>query len=82
MTSSDTPRVPIAHTTPVGATAANDGETFEVRFVFREFVRVQLGTQWLRISNHFEWHTYFKFKRQAMKWVDNGSSHGDGHAGF
>lgn len=39
------------------------GDTFEFRVQFREFVRLEIGTQWQRISDFLPWRVHFKIKK-------------------
>jgi hypothetical protein len=63
----DQPQLGMAHTT--GA----NGDTFEIRAHFIEFLRVNLDTKWYRASDDFPWRVHFKYKRVSGKWIDNGS---------
>lgn len=52
-----------SHTAP----AAND-DTARLHVHFREFVRVQIGSKWYRVSDWGEWRWHFNTKRVAGKW--------------
>ena len=54
--------------------AGADGDTFELRFVFQEFTRVELQGNWYRISDSYWWRTNLKFLKINGLWTNNGSS--------
>jgi len=62
------------------------GDTCEFRFHFREFVRLQLGNRWYRISDWFLWKAHFRFVKQNQNsvpvWLDDGSFIGTDNEGF
>lgn len=72
----DDPQMPMLNTT--GA----DGNTFEVRFHFREFLRVNLGTRWYRASDFSLWRVHFRFLRAGGVWTNNGSIFAQNNTGF
>jgi len=51
----------------------SDGDTFEMRFHFTEFARLELGTTWYRISDPVYWRAHYKFKNYVGLWADDGS---------
>lgn len=76
LTSIDNPTIPMRNAT--GA----DGDTFELRIHFREFLRVNLGTTWYRASDSSLWRFHVRFRRAGGVWTDNGSSLAQDNAGF
>ena len=76
MTSSDSPTDNFAH---AGGT---DGDTFEDRTQFREFVRLELAGTWWVVSKMFPWRTHQRVRRVAGRWVDNGTSAAADNAGW
>lgn len=65
--STDAPTLLMRNTTGV------DGEKFEIRFHFGEFVRLLIGNKWYRCSDWLDWRIHFKIKRQNGSWVDDAS---------
>jgi len=63
------------------ATGAN-GQTFERRYHFREFMRVNLGPRWYRASDYSLWRFHGRFRRAAGAWGDNVSTFARDNAGF
>ena len=59
-----------------------DGDTFEVRLHFREFMRVNLGNTWFRASDFSPWRFHTRFIRVAREWTDNVSDIAPNNAGF
>jgi hypothetical protein len=60
-----------------------DNDTFEVRFHFGEFARLELGTTWYYINDDFnDWRTHFKIKRVSGAWTNNGSSSAADNTGW
>jgi len=76
VTALDNPRMSMAN-----ATGAN-GDTFETRFQFREFLRVNLGTKWYRASDFSLWRFHARFLRAGGAWTNNGSAFARDNAGF
>jgi len=76
VTGNDAPTMGLLHAT--GA----DGNTFEIRAHFREFLRVNLGTKWYRASDFSLWRVHFRFRRVAGAWTDNVSSFAPDNTGF
>jgi hypothetical protein len=72
----DTPGIGIAHN------AGADNDTFEFRFHFREFTRLELQGTWYRISDYFPWRIHIRFKKVAGKWVNDGSNQAKDNNGF
>ena len=62
--------------------AGTDGDTWERRLHFREFVRVELDGTWHRISDFFPWRIHVKFRKAGGKWLDNGTNKALDNAGF
>lgn len=54
----------------------NPGDVIEEDLNFREFVRLNVGSTWYRISPYYAWRADFKFKKavNGSVWQDNGSS--------
>jgi len=76
VTATDDPQVPLAN-----STGAN-GDTFEVRMHFREFLRVNLGTTWYRASDFSLWRFHSRFRRAGGAWTNNASAFAQDNAGF
>lgn len=72
----DTPSLTLRHSW------GKDGNTVERRLHFLEFTRLDLGGKWVRISDDFEWRYHIKFKKEAGKWVNDGSDTEDNNFGF
>jgi hypothetical protein len=76
MTSSDSPTDNLAH---AGGT---DGDTFEDRVQFREFVRLELDKTWWVVSRMFPWRSHLRVVKVAGRWVDNGTDAAADNAGW
>jgi hypothetical protein len=76
MTSSDSPTDNFAHA------GGADGDTFEDRTQFREFVRLELDKTWWVISKMFPWRAHERVRKVAGRWVDNGTSAASDNAGW
>jgi len=76
VTGHDDPQMPFNNAT--GA----DGDTFEVRMQFKEFLRVNLDTTWYRASDFSLWRFHAAFRRAGGAWTNNGSSFARDNAGF
>jgi outer membrane protein OmpA-like peptidoglycan-associated protein len=76
VTSIDNPTIPMRNAT--GA----DGDTFELRIHFREFLRVNLGTTWYRASDFSLWRFHPRFRRAGGVWTNNASTFAQDNAGF
>jgi outer membrane protein OmpA-like peptidoglycan-associated protein len=76
VTAKDNPRMSLANTT--GA----NGDTFEMRFQFREFLRVNLGPNWYRASDVSLWRFHPRFRRAGGVWTNNGSTFARDNNGF
>ncbi len=76
MTCTDTPSIGMLPST------GDLGETFEVRFIFNEFVRVLLANQWVRMSDQLKWHTFFRFVKGPTQWTSTGLTQGGGHGNW
>jgi hypothetical protein len=55
LTGTDSPIFALAHRGGV------NGNTYELRFQFREFTRLEIEGTWYRISNFYPWRIHFKF---------------------
>jgi outer membrane protein OmpA-like peptidoglycan-associated protein len=75
-TARDNPRMSIRNST------GSDGDTFETRFHFHEFLRVNLDTKWYRASDFSLWRFHARFRRAAGAWTNSGSSFARDNAGF
>ncbi len=60
-------------TTTMRHSIGSDSDTFERRYHFTEFARLELGTTWYRISDSVSWRAHYKFKRVSGSWTDDGS---------
>jgi outer membrane protein OmpA-like peptidoglycan-associated protein len=76
VTGHDDPQMPMPNST--GA----DGDTFEMRFQFREFLRVNLDTTWYRASDFSLWRFHPRFRKNAGAWTNNSSTFAQDNAGF
>ena len=76
VTATDDPQVPLAN-----STGAN-GDTFEMRMHFREFLRVNLGTTWYRASDFSLWRLHARFSRVGGAWTNNASTFAQNNTGF
>ena len=63
------------------STGAN-GNTFELRLHFREFLRVNLDTKWYRASDFSLWRFHIRFRRAAGVWTNNSSIFEQNNDGF
>ena len=76
MTSVDTPVDNLSHA------GGADGDTFEERAHFLEFVRLELARTWWVVSNMFPWRVHMRVRKAAGRWVDNGTTAAADNAGF
>jgi len=76
MTSRDTPTDNFAHA------GGADGDTFEDRTQFQEFVRLELAKTWWVVSHMFPWRIHERVRKVGGKWVDNGTSAAPDNAGW
>jgi outer membrane protein OmpA-like peptidoglycan-associated protein len=76
VTSTDDPSILMPLTT--GA----NGDTFEMRIQFREFLRVNLGPAWYRASDFSLWRFHPRFRRTAAGWTNDNSTFAQDNAGF
>jgi outer membrane protein OmpA-like peptidoglycan-associated protein len=60
----------------------SDGDTFEFRLQYREFLRVNLNTKWFRASDFSLWRFHARFQRAAGAWTDNNSALAPDNNGF
>jgi outer membrane protein OmpA-like peptidoglycan-associated protein len=75
-TATDDPLMLLANST------GSNGDTFETRFQFHEFLRVNLDSQWYRASDFSLWRLHAKFRRAAGAWTNNGSTFARDNTGF
>jgi outer membrane protein OmpA-like peptidoglycan-associated protein len=59
-----------------------DGDTFELRYQFHEFLRVNLDTRWYRASDFSLWRFHARFRRVGGAWTDDNSTFAQNNAGF
>jgi hypothetical protein len=76
MTSTDRPGVQLSHA------GGADGDTFEIRVHFLEFVRLELARSWWVISHMFPWRVHMRVRKDAGRWVDNATEAEPDNAGF
>jgi len=76
VTALDNPRISLPH-----ALGAN-GNTFELRYHFREFLRVNLGNAWFRASDVSLWRFHARFRKAGGVWTDNVSVFARDNVGF
>lgn len=61
-------------------------DTFEERYQFREFARVELNGVWYRVSDYVRWRVHYKFERRYVGggsiWCNNGSDQAQNNDGF
>jgi hypothetical protein len=67
LTGYDSPNSGVTHR------AGSDGDTYEERLHFREFVRLEIQGVWHRISDYYLWKTHFKFIKVNGSWENNGT---------
>ena len=75
-TATDDPLMLLAHST------GSNGDTFETRFQFHEFLRVNLDSQWYRASDFSLWRFHARFRRVSGAWTNNGSTFARDNNGF
>jgi hypothetical protein len=78
--SSDHPSVPMfAHTGSIL-------DTYEERYHFREFVRIELNGNWYRMSEYNPWRVHYKYEKRYVDgsfiWQNNGSNQANDNEGF
>ncbi len=76
VTSRDNPKMVLRNST------GSDGDTFEARFQFREFLRLNLQEKWYRASDFSPWRFHATFRRASRAWTNNGSRLARDNAGF
>ncbi len=76
MTSTDDPGFTFIHA------AGADGDTFEVRMHFLEFVRLELDHAWWVPSHMSPWRVHLRIRRDAGRWVDDGTDAAADNSGF
>lgn len=72
----DIPRFGLAHRGGI------NGNTYELRFQFREFTRLEIEGTWYRISDFYLWRFHFKFLKDNGAWVNDSSSKALDNSGF
>lgn len=60
----------------------SDGDTFERRMQFIEFLRLNLGGSWFRVSDDHPWRIHFRFKRLGGTWSDDATELTRNNDGF
>jgi hypothetical protein len=76
MTSHDGPGLLISHS------GGADGDTFERRLHFREFVRLEINRRWWVISHHFPWRVHMRVQKVGGRWENNGTDAAADNSGF
>lgn len=76
LTSGDTPGMLLSH----GAGA--NGDTFEIRLHFLEFVRLELSKAWWVPSQMFPWRVHMRVRKVAGQWANDGTDAAADNAGF
>jgi hypothetical protein len=76
VTGVDSPALPIADR------GGKDGDVFEWRLHFREFVRVELDGKWHRVSDFFPWRIHLKYVKSGGQWRDGGTNKATNNDGF
>ena len=66
--SADGPTFPV-----VRDAGGHQGDTIEWRFQFGEFLRLQIGNKWFRVSNFVDWRYHAKMMHNGQTWQENGS---------
>lgn len=59
-----------------------NGNTYELRFQFREFTRLEIEGTWYRISDFYPWRVHYKFLKSGSVWVDDSSDKALDNSGF
>ncbi len=76
ITAKDAPTMAMPNST------GTDGDVFEIRTHFLEFLRLNIGDAWFRISDDYPWRVHFKFKRENGKWRNDTSTQAQDNQGF
>jgi len=76
LTGLDRPVSGIAHRAGV------NGNTYEERYQFGEFTRLEIEGVWYRISDYYPWKLHAKFIKVKGRWVNNNSVLALDNAGF
>jgi hypothetical protein len=76
MTSADRVTLQLSHGGGV------DGNTFERRLHFLEFVRLEIARTWWVVSHMFPWRVHERARKQAGQWVDDGTTAAADNGGF
>ena len=53
---------------PISDTKGANGDRLHVYLNFQEFVRLQIGGKWYRVSDYCPWRHHYKLKRTNGKW--------------
>ena len=56
-----------------------ENNTMEIRYFFGEFLRLELGTKWYRVSDFVDWKLIAKYRFTGGAFVNNGSVTGPGN---
>jgi hypothetical protein len=76
MTSQDTVTLQLSHS------GGADGNTFERRLHFLEFVRLEIARTWWVVSRMFPWRVHERARKVAGRWVDDGTTSAADNSGF
>lgn len=72
----DRPQTAVVHS------AGAEDDTYEVRFHFREFTRLEIEGTWYRISDFYLWRIHMKFRKVGGLWINDGSTTALDNSGF
>jgi hypothetical protein len=67
LTSEDTVRASMLTST------GSDGDTFARKYQYTEFVRLNIGDKWYRVSDGKLWKIHYNFRKAGGIWQDDGS---------
>jgi len=76
MTSRDRVNLLLAHA------GGADGDTFERRLHFFEFVRLEINRTWWVVSRMIPWRVHQRYRKAAGRWVNDGTDAQPDNAGF
>ncbi len=62
--------------------AGNNGDTYEIRFHFNEFTRLEIEGIWQRISDPLPWKVHYIWRKVNGQWIDDGSFTSEDNSGF
>lgn len=74
VTSTDTP-ILLCPNPFIGRNPVPNGTTYRMRFDFREFLRLQIGKQWYRVSDRVDWWMELKVKIENGEWSNDNSDY-------